>query len=105
MVAPTAGAQRFSIGTGNTRFALEAGRAIDFGALFAANGAPAGGSGEIGVHPTDPNILGLKNTGTSAWASTTYEGTTVTVPPGKNLKIAAGTRILFGPLTLDIQSY
>ncbi len=59
-VAPAAGAQRFSIGTGNTRFALEAGRAIDFGALFAASGVPAGASGEIGVHPTDPNILGLK---------------------------------------------
>ena len=104
-VAPAASIERYSIGTGTTRFALEAGHVIDFGALFGANSVPTGATGEISRHPTDPQILGLRNTGTSAWTSTTQEGATITVPPGKNLKITAGTRIMLGPLALDIQTY
>ena len=65
----------------------------------------AGATGEISRHPTDPNILGIKNTGATAWTSATGNGATVTVPPGKNLKIAVGTRILFGSLALEIQTY
>jgi RsiW-degrading membrane proteinase PrsW (M82 family) len=102
-VAPAAVEERFSIGTPVSRFALEVGRGIDFAALFGAAGA--GAVGEITRHPTDPHILGLKNVGSSAWTSTTAQGATITVPPGKNVRIAAGTKLIFGPLTLDIQNY
>ena len=96
---------RFSIGTGEDRYALDAGSAIDFGTLFGDRGAPAGALGEIDPHPTEPNALGLTNTGAAPWVSTTPTGATVSVPQGRSLPVAAGTRIAFGTLVLDIQTY
>lgn len=96
---------RFAIGIGTTRFALEAQRSIDFTALFGSSGVPPEMTGEITQHPQDPNILGLKNTGKSAWTAVNTDGSTVTVAPGKNLRIVAGTRLILGQLALDIQPY
>jgi len=103
-VAPAA-PPRFSIGAGAARYALQAHRSIDFAALFGAMGVPPGTTGEITQHPQDPNTLGLRNTGKSAWTAINTDGSTATVPPGKNLRIAAGTRLILGPLALDIQSH
>ena len=96
---------RFSIGAGEERYALDPGSAIDFAELFGTRGAPVGATGEIDRHPTEPDVLGLKNTGATPWVSTTPKGATVTVPQGRSLRIAAGTRIAFGTLVLDIQTY
>ena len=104
MPAPAA-LQRFSIGAGAKRFAMEADRAIDFTALFAAEGAPQGASAEISRRPAMPEVLGLKNTGTVAWMATTPDGATASVTPGKHIRIAAGTRLTIGPLAVVIEAY
>jgi hypothetical protein len=84
---------------------MEADRAIDFTALFAAEGAPQGASAEISRRPAMPEVLGLKNTGTVAWMATTPDGATASVTPGKNIRIAAGTRLTIGPLAVVIEAY
>jgi hypothetical protein len=35
----------------------------------------------------------------------TADGATATVPPGKNLRITAGTKLVFGSFVVDIQTY
>jgi hypothetical protein len=104
-VVPRPAGDRYSIGTSTARFALEAGRSIDFASLFSAQGVPPGTTGEISHHPQNPEILGLQNTGTTAWTALTADGATATVPPGKNLRITAGTKLVFGSFVVDIQTY
>ena len=101
----TAPTSRFSIGVGNERYALDAGSAIDFAALFGDRGAPAGASGEIDAQSSEPHVLILKNIGSVSWVSITLKGSAVTVPQGRSLRIAPDTRIVIGTLVLEIQPY
>jgi hypothetical protein len=94
-------AERFSIGTANARYGLEVGHQIDFGQLFGVPGVIA----EITAHPTDKAVLGLRNAGSGVWTTITAEGATLTVPNGKNLRVAAGTRLLFGTVVINIERY
>ncbi|GIV78133.1 MAG: hypothetical protein KatS3mg050_2527 [Litorilinea sp.] len=47
-------------------------------------------------HPQDPRIWGLRNLGTEPWVATTAAGAVHSVPPGRSITLAEGTRIHFG---------
>jgi hypothetical protein len=54
-------------------------------------------------HPTNPNIWGLKNLGTTKWVSTSAEGAVRDVEPDKSVSLAIGTRINFGKVEGEIR--
>lgn len=58
---------------------------------------------EVAANPKDPNVLGLKNLTNQPWSAILPDGTTRQVPPGRSVRIAAGTRIQFGPHTAEIR--
>lgn len=47
-------------------------------------------------HPQNPNLWGIKNCSKEKWVSTTSEGKTSDVEPGRSVALAVGTRINFG---------
>jgi hypothetical protein len=53
-------------------------------------------------HPTNPNIWGLKNLGTTKWVSTSAEGALRDVESGKSVSLTIGTRINFGKVEGEI---
>ena len=55
-----------------------------------------GAQAEVTQHPTRADVLGLKNTGQTAWSATLRDGTRQSIDPGRNLRLAAGVRIDFG---------
>ena len=58
---------------------------------------------EVGRNPNDPNVLGLKNLSRTAWTATVTNQNRVQVAPGRNVRIAAGTKISFGSVDAEIQ--
>jgi serine/threonine protein kinase len=58
---------------------------------------------EVSRHPNDPNMWGLKNASSEKWVSTTAGGAVKDVEVGRNVTIAAGTRIQFGRTEGEIQ--
>jgi hypothetical protein len=66
--------------------------------------APAGSStvAEVGRNPNDPNVLGLKNLSRSTWTAEVGNQNRLQVAPGRNLRIAAGTKISFGSVNAEI---
>lgn len=101
--APVVPPSGLSIGTGTTRYALAPNQAIDFSALFGGAGVPAGYSGLIAG--TAGGGLEIRNVGSATWAITAPDGSTTSVPPGSSFTPAAGTRLLLGPATIEIQAY
>lgn len=73
----------------------------DIPGLQASNGTTVA---EVGRNPNDPNILGLKNLSRSAWTATLANRDRVQVDPGRNVRVATGTKISFGSVSADIQS-
>jgi hypothetical protein len=82
---------------------LESGARIDLGALPALGGRGAGVVGEVTTHPSDPTILGFRNCGSEPWRAISADGLAQEVPPQRNLRVAAGTRISFGTVAGAIQ--
>jgi Mg-chelatase subunit ChlD len=64
---------------------------------------PGGPVGEVKPHPTDPNIQGLQNLSHLAWRVYLPNGDSIEVKPGKNVRLAAGTRIDFGVIQGEIR--
>ena len=95
-------ASGLSIGTGETRYVLAPNQTIDFSSLFAGAGVPPGTAGLI---TGTGHALELRNTGTASWAATTSSGLTSTIPPGSGMQAASGTKLMFGPATIDIQAF
>lgn len=58
---------------------------------------------EVGRNPNDPTILGLKNLSRTAWTATLANRDRVKVEPGRNVRVAAGTKISFGSTDGEIQ--
>ena len=58
---------------------------------------------EVGRNPNDPNVMGLKNLSRTAWTATVGNQNRVQVAPGRNVRIAAGTKISFGSVDAEIQ--
>jgi len=51
---------------------------------------------EVNQHPTDPSIWGLRNLGDEKWVITTDDGAILDVEPGRNVRLAVGTKVNFG---------
>ena len=68
-------------------------RLYDFSAPVAA----------VAVHPTQPNVWGLKNLSQNNWAITAADGSLKDVPPGRSVTLAVGTRIQFGKTSGEIK--
>ncbi len=51
---------------------------------------------EVNQHPQDPSIWGLRNIGDGKWTITTDDGEIKDVEPGRNVRMAVGTKINFG---------
>ncbi len=51
---------------------------------------------EVNQHPTDPTIWGLRNLTDEKWVITTADGDILDVEPGRNVRLAVGTKINFG---------
>jgi hypothetical protein len=64
----------------------------------------AGMVAEVGRNPNDPNILGLKNLSRTAWTATLANRDRVQIDPGRNVRVAAGTKISFGSVSADIET-
>jgi hypothetical protein len=64
----------------------------------------AGGAvAEVARNPNDPNVLGLKNLSRAPWSATLANQNRIQVAPGRNVRIAAGTKISFGSVDAEIQ--
>ncbi len=81
---------------------LGIGERVDLGRVPALAGRGLGVVGEVTAHPADPSVLGLRNLGGEPWQAAA-DGTAQEVAPGRNLRLAAGTRIDFGPLSGSIR--
>jgi len=57
---------------------------------------------EVNQNPQDPNILGLKNLSYSSWVATLVTGEQRQIDSGRSVKLAAGTKINFGPIMGEI---
>ena len=66
--------------------------------------SPGGAVASIGRNPNDPNILGLKNLSRISWTATLASRDRIQVDPGKNVRVAAGTKISFGSIEGEIQT-
>jgi hypothetical protein len=66
---------------------------------------PSSGSAvaEVGRNPNDPSILGLKNMSRSPWTATLANRDRVQIDPGRNVRIASGTKISFGAVDAEIE--
>lgn len=58
---------------------------------------------EVSTNPNDPSILGLKNLSRNPWTATLANRDQVQVAPGRNVRIASGTKISFGSVNGDIE--
>jgi hypothetical protein len=62
-----------------------------------------GGVAQVSAHPNDPQILGLQNLATRAWFATLPDGQETQIEPGRNVRLASGTKINFGVLKGEIE--
>jgi hypothetical protein len=58
--------------------------------------APGGPVAEITPNPSDPQILGLKNTSSSPWEVVSGSGSRRPIGTGQTLRLSPGTKINFG---------
>jgi len=52
--------------------------------------------GQVEPHPADPAIAGLRNLDDRPWTASFADGQTASVPPGKAMRLVAGTKVQFG---------
>ena len=58
---------------------------------------------EIGIHPTNPKIWGLKNLSDRSWSTTSSDGKVMEVTQGKNISLSNGSKINFGRIEGEIK--
>jgi RsiW-degrading membrane proteinase PrsW (M82 family) len=58
--------------------------------------APGGPVAEVTPNPNDPQVLGLKNTSSSAWEVISGSGSRRPIVSGQTLRLSPGTKINFG---------
>ncbi len=64
----------------------------------AGNGVVA----EVTRHPTDPNLLGLRNLSSVIWMASTPSGESREIPSGKTIRLAPGTSVQFASIRGEI---
>jgi hypothetical protein len=57
----------------------------------------------VGVHPTNPNIWGLKNLSAGKWLVAAADGSMKDVDPERSVTLAVGTKIQFGTMQGEIR--
>jgi RsiW-degrading membrane proteinase PrsW (M82 family) len=57
---------------------------------------------EVTRHPTDPNLLGLRNLSSASWMASTPAGETREIPSGKTIRLAPGTSVQFASIRGEI---
>jgi hypothetical protein len=72
---------------------VDDGRLYDFSAPMAA----------VTVHPTNPNVWGLKNLSEDNWFITVTSGSVKDVQPQQSVALAIGTKIQFGKTEGEIR--
>jgi DNA-binding helix-hairpin-helix protein with protein kinase domain len=72
---------------------IDDGRLYDFSAPVAA----------VAVHPTNPNVWGLKNLSRDKWFITSADESVKDVEPEKSVTLAVGTKIQFGQIEGEIR--
>lgn len=92
-----------SIDWGEARYALAAGRPVDFTSLFATAGIPPGTAGTIAAGPD--GALDIRNTGRATWAVMRPDGSSATIPPGGSVRPLDGMKLVLGPATIGIHAY
>jgi hypothetical protein len=103
-VASPTGGFSLRLSTGKT-LSLADGVKLSTGDIPGLQSAGAGGAvAEVGRNPNDPNILGLKNLSRTAWTATLANRDRVQVDPGRNVRVAVGTKISFGSVSADIET-
>ncbi len=75
---------------------LRANSAFDLGSEPALNGRGAGVTAAVVPHPTRKNVIGLRNSGASAWSATLRDGSTQMIEINQNIRLAPGVTIDFG---------
>ena len=75
---------------------LRAGEGLNFSDEPALGGKGAGVSGTVVPHPTRKNVLGLRNSGNSAWTARLRDGSKQVIDSGQNVRLAPGVSINFG---------
>jgi RsiW-degrading membrane proteinase PrsW (M82 family) len=61
-----------------------------------SSNAPGGAVAEVTPNPNDPQVLGLKNTSSSAWEVVSGTGSRRPIGTGQTLRLSPGTKINFG---------
>lgn len=100
---PPIAAQRVAIASPTARYALAPNAALDFSALFGANGVPPGFKGMVA--PAADGGLEIVNTGAAAFSATMPDGSASSVVPGGRVRAIGGTRLALGPATLSLDAY
>jgi hypothetical protein len=77
--------------------ALRDGVLLTAGDLLGVSTAPDGTLGEVTEHPTDRGVLGLTNLSQHGWSATLPSGSQRTIDPGKSIRLARATTVVFGP--------
>ncbi|HEX9963314.1 MAG TPA: hypothetical protein VGB00_20450 [Pyrinomonadaceae bacterium] len=72
---------------------VDDGRLYDFSAPVAA----------VAVHPTNPNVWGLKNLSPDKWFITAADGSVKEVETGRSVTLSVGTKIQFGKIEGEIR--
>ena len=75
---------------------LRGGASLDLGAEPALGGRGSGVRGDVVPHPTKANVLGLRNSGETAWTARLRDGSQQMIEKGQNIRLAAGVQIDFG---------
>jgi RsiW-degrading membrane proteinase PrsW (M82 family) len=75
---------------------LRANSVIDLGNEPALDGRGAGIAGAVVPHPTRENVIGLRNSGSTAWSATLRDGSRQMIEINQNIRLAPGVTIDFG---------
>src|SRR5437868_2960255 len=85
-------------------FDLRIGATLNSQDLSGLHSVPPGGPVAIvKPHPADPAIYGLQNLSQLSWRVHLANSDSVEVKPGKNVRLAAGTRVNFGSIEGEIR--
>ena len=106
--APAAGSAapgRFSLRLADGRtLGLPDGARLTSADLPGLDGAGSAVVAEVTRNPQNPDVRGLKNASRRVWWATVTTGEKRRVDPGRNLLMAHGTRIDFGPLAGELEA-
>lgn len=94
--APGTGQQIVSLNINGVMFPLRAGETIDLAQESSLAGMAQGITGMVVAHPSRVNVLGLRNTGTTAWNARLRDGSRQVIEAGQNIRLAANVQIEFG---------